>query len=179
MGGADSLTSDNLQLSRPKNTEALVGFSGDRDISSSVRKYLGEAISENTKRAYRSDLDHFLSWGGSIPATDVLVAEYLAGQAAALAPSTLSRRLASIAKAHAAKGLSSPTTSELVRSTLRGIKRAHKQPQRRVKPLLIEDLLQIMQTLGTGPHFLHCKSYESGLATNEIRIPDRQRVCAV
>jgi integrase len=108
--------------------------------------------------AFRADLDHFHGWGGSIPATDVMVAEYLAEQADTLAPSTLSRRLASITKAHAAKGLRSPTASELVKSTLRGIKRAHGGSQRRAKPLLIEDLLRIMPILGTSPKDLRDKA---------------------
>jgi hypothetical protein len=38
-------------------------------------------LAENTKRAYAADLAHFEAWGGSIPASDVTVASYLAEHA--------------------------------------------------------------------------------------------------
>ncbi|MFC1672599.1 site-specific integrase [Pseudomonadota bacterium] len=113
-----------------------------------VRDYVRQSVSENTRRAYRSDLAHFTDWGGSIPATDVMIAEYLAAYAGKLSIATLSRRLATLSKAHTAKGLISPTTSELVKSTMRGIKRSHAVPQRVAKPLLVEDLFRIMPMLG-------------------------------
>ena len=46
-----------------------------------VASYVRAAVSENTRRAYRSDLEHFLDWGGSLPATDIMVARYLADHA--------------------------------------------------------------------------------------------------
>ena len=52
--------------------------------SEAVLEYVRDSISENTKRAYRSDLKHFLDWGGSIPVTDVMLADYLAQHAEAL-----------------------------------------------------------------------------------------------
>ncbi|HEY9080479.1 tyrosine-type recombinase/integrase [Magnetovibrio sp.] len=120
------------------------------EISSSdlVRSYVRQSVSENTRRAYRADLKHFTAWGGIIPASDVMVAEYLVEHAGELSIATLTRRLASISKTHAAKGLLSPTKSELVKSTMRGIKRAHAAPQRAAQPLLVEDLMRIMAMLG-------------------------------
>ena len=103
-----------------------------------------DAISDNTKRAYRSDLQHFLDWGGTIPASDVALADYLAQHAGMLSVATLVRRVASISKVHSAKGFQNPTHSELVKSTLRGIKRIHGQPQRRAKPLIKEDLFTLL-----------------------------------
>ena len=58
---------------------------GNVEPSEAVLEYVRDSISENTKRAYRSDLKHFLEWGGSIPATEVLLADYLAKHAEALA----------------------------------------------------------------------------------------------
>lgn len=52
-----------------------------------------------TQRAYESDLRHFRAWGGTIPATALMVAEYLATYAGELACSTLERRLAAIVTA--------------------------------------------------------------------------------
>jgi len=117
------------------------------DCTEPVRNYIRQSVSENTRRAYRADLAHFQAWGGVIPATDVMVAEYLAGYAESLSIATLSRRLASLSKAHSVKGLTSPTKSELVKSTMRGIKRMHAKPQAVAKPLLVEDLLRIMPLL--------------------------------
>ena len=109
-----------------------------------VQDYLRAATSENTRRAYRSDLRHFVDWGGSIPSDDVVVAEYLAAYAGGLAVSTMTRRLAAISKAHTAQGLSTPTVSDLVCTTMRGIRRAHGRPQRQVTgvPVFLSDVFQ-------------------------------------
>ncbi len=144
------LTRNNPHLSRPKMGDVETEDTTAVAPSLRVNDYIREALSENTRKAYRSDLQHFLEWGGHIPATDAMVAEYLADYAGFLAVATLKRRIASIAKGHAAKGLASPTTSALVQSTLRGIKRALGSHQRAAKPLLVEDLLRIMPTLGDG-----------------------------
>ena len=57
---------------------------GHGEPSSIVREYVRDSISDNTKRAYRSDLRHFRDWGGTIPATDVMLADYLAQHAGTL-----------------------------------------------------------------------------------------------
>jgi hypothetical protein len=43
------------------------------------------SVSDNTRRACRSDLDHFAAWGGNPPAEPTLVASYLAAHAKTLA----------------------------------------------------------------------------------------------
>ena len=91
----------------------------------SVEAYVQSGVAPATRRAYRADLDHFAAWGGTIPATDDVVAAYIADHAAILKVSTLTRRLAAISIAHGAKGLLNPATSPLVRATMRGIRRAH------------------------------------------------------
>lgn len=128
----------------------IVGNRLDSSLDPLVRTYVHAAVSDNTRRAYRSDLRHFLDWGGDFPATDTMVADYLARHAGTLSVATLARRVASISKAHTAKGLPSPARSELVRSTLRGIKRAHGQSQRRVRPLTKEDLFAVLAVAGDG-----------------------------
>ena len=121
---------------------------GALECTSDVAEYVRASISENTRRAYRTDLEHFLAWGGTIPASDIIVAGYLAVYATVLATATLARRLASISAAHRARGLHSPVSSSLVQHTMKGIKRAHGRPQRRVKPLLVEDLRAILDGMG-------------------------------
>ena len=142
-----ALTRDNPHLSRP--TMAILKPSEKFAINCNpmVSDYVRGSISANTRRAYRSDLAHFQEWGGVVPATDEMIAEYLADHAGELSVSTLMRRLASIAKAHAAQGLGNPTRSILVQSTMKGIKRAYTTLQKQAKPLLVTDLITIMASL--------------------------------
>ena len=111
--------------------------------------YLGQHP-ENTRRAYRSDLRHFTDWGGVIPASDMMVAEYLAAHAGTLAIATLQRRITTIAKAHTSQGLVSPTRSDLVRMTMRGIRQTHGCAQRRVAPIMKDDLIAMVEEMGDG-----------------------------
>ena len=114
----------------------------------SVEDYVQSGVAPATRRAYRADLDHFGSWGGTIPATDDMVAAYLADHADVLKVSTLTRRLAAISIAHGARGLPNPVASPLVRATMRGIRRAHGAAQRQAKPLLREDLFIVLGAIG-------------------------------
>jgi integrase len=102
-----------------------------------VKSYVDCSLSPNTKLAYACDLAKFRAWGGTIPCTPRLLARYLAANAASLRPSTLARRVAAIAHAHNAKQLNSPTSSPLVKSTLRGIRRAHGCHQKQALPLTL------------------------------------------
>ena len=146
------LTSDNTLLSEPKRKpriQALAAFTPRADqVSPSVRQYLQVSTADNTRRAYRFDLRHFVEWGGTVPATPETVAEYLAAHAGELATSTLERRLATIAKAHATQGLQNPTQNELVRMTMRGIKRTHGKPQLQAAPATKEIVKAMVVGLG-------------------------------
>jgi uncharacterized protein (DUF2236 family) len=129
------LTSDNHYLSRPNPglvDGSAVNCTDDRPDA--VASYVRASLAENTRRAYLSDLRHFETWGGSLPATAETIAAYLAAHADRLSVATLVRRLASISKAHQARGLSNPVRSELVRATIRGIKRTRRCAQRQAKP---------------------------------------------
>ena len=86
--------------------------------------------------------------GGSIPATEDMVAAYIAEQATTLKVSTLTRCLAAISIAHGARGLLNPAVSPLVRATMRGIRRAHGAAQHQAKPLLREDLFVVLGAMG-------------------------------
>jgi integrase len=105
------------------------------------------SYADNTRLAYGYDLQHFLDWGGKVPATPEMLAQYLAAYAGILANSTLARRLVAVNLEHRGRGLQSPTVHALVTGTLRGIRRTHRQPQRRVAPLLKEQLLAIIGRL--------------------------------
>jgi integrase len=120
----------------------------DECIDPQVLEYLEAATASSTRRAYQSDLRHFLAWGGRIPTTPEQVARYLADHGSVLSMATHARRLLGIRAAHIMRRFPDPTKSELVRLTLRGIYRTHGRPQRRVAALSSEDLQKIIGSLG-------------------------------
>lgn len=120
---------------------------GQPTIRPEVSDYLRASLSENSRQAYRSDLNHFLAWGGTIPARPEIVAQYLADHAGQHAVATLARRLVSIGKAHTTQGMPSPIDTELVRATLRGIRHTHGSAQRQVAPAVKEDVLAMVANL--------------------------------
>ncbi|RWG78553.1 site-specific integrase [Mesorhizobium sp.] len=157
------LTRDNPLLSRPKIREIDLTESQTPSarkpivsceinfttrLSSKVAGYVELGLAESTRRAYAADLAHFEAWGGTIPASDGTVASYIADQAELLSVATLCRRLATISKAHTTKGLTSPTSSELVKATIKGIKRSLGTAQTEARPLLKDDLFAMLD--GTG-----------------------------
>jgi integrase len=115
-----------------------------------VASYVRDGLAENTRRAYQSDLRQFELWGGSLPASPETIAAYLATHAECLSVTTLIRRLAALSRAHQARGLSNPVRTELVRATLRGIKRKRRRTQLQAKPLLRDDLLLVLDAMGNG-----------------------------
>ena len=78
---ADLLTSDNIHLSRPKMADIQL-VSALPELSKptadvAVARLVRYSLAENSRRAYLSDLAHFESWGGRVPATDQLIASYI------------------------------------------------------------------------------------------------------
>lgn len=149
------ITSDNTHLSediRPDQTRKIADVcnsSAAMDCPDpAVLRFVQAATAANTRRAYQNDLRHFLAWGGCLPATEQTVARYLADHAGQLATSTLTRRLVAIRSAHKTRGLRDPTASELVRLTMRGIRRQCARPQRQVAALIAADVLAITISLG-------------------------------
>lgn len=118
---------------------AALAFTGEARATA----YVSASLASSTKKAYASDLSHFLANGGAVPSSSEVIAQYLAIHGESLSPFTLARRLVSIGKAHEANGWENPTDSELVRSVLRGIRRVHGCEQRRVDPIVREDILAV------------------------------------
>jgi len=148
---SDFLTSDNFYLSRPNPGPAHGSAVDYIELPDAVAAYVRASLADNTRRAYLSDLAHFESWGGCIPASAETVARYLAAHAGTLRIATLVRRITSISRAHQTRGATNPTRSELIRTTLRGIKRTRRCIQQQSKPLLLEDLLLVLDAMGDGP----------------------------
>ena len=83
----------------------------------------------STRKAYGTDFRLFKAWcetrgASSLPASPEAVAAFLAAETGnGTKPSTLARRVAAIRYAHKLAGLATPTDSEAVKATLRGIRR--------------------------------------------------------
>lgn len=136
---AVSLTNDNVVLSLPNSSSEL--------MPQSMAKLVHAALSDNSRAAYQNDLKHFTAWGGSVPCAPEIVAHYLAAHADLLSAATLSRRLVSVGKAHTSQNLKSPTKADLVKATLKGIRRTYGSVQRQVAPAIKEDVLAMVNGL--------------------------------
>lgn len=160
-------TSDNLLLSEPSGpplnwagnsrfadncTQSTLAAKG-RAVNCTderLRELIEAATAPNTRRAYESDLRHFLAWGGKIPASEQMVARYLADHLPKMAMSTLRRRLVAIGQAHLAQGHQNPCRTELVRLVFRGGQRTYGCSQRRVAALTKEQLAAVTSLLGNS-----------------------------
>lgn len=117
-----------------------------------TRAYIDAATAPNTRRAYRSDWEHFTGWCmmyglPSLPATPETVTLYLGALAGVAKVSTVQRRLTAIAKAHRAAGCETPTKSEAVHLTMRGIRRTHGVAPDQKAPAVLADLRAMLAVL--------------------------------
>jgi site-specific recombinase XerD len=126
------------------------------DVASQARAYVAASRSENTRRAYRADWDHFIAWCDArglsgLPADPTSVALYVTELADTHKPSTISRRMVSVAQAHKAAGHPSPTTDERVRLVNAGIRQVHGVAPKQVRPVVTEDLRAMTNSCGDDP----------------------------
>lgn len=124
------------------------------DLAGRARVFMEAAKSKNSRRAYRSDWNHFESWCGGhglvcLPAAPETVALYMTALAADHKPASLQRKLTSIAKAHQAAGFPSPASMQhaVVSETLKGIRRRLGTAQPGKEPLLTADIVQMLDSL--------------------------------
>ena len=105
---------------------------------------------ESTRRAYRSDFGQFQSWCErkrvpALPAAPATVAAFLAAEASrGTKASTIGRRLAAIQYAHKLAGHEPPTSSEVVKATLRGIRRTAGSAPVRKAPATADKVLAMV-----------------------------------
>jgi site-specific recombinase XerD len=129
------------------------------ELSEAV-EYAQAAKSPATRRAYRSDFEIFRTWCEEkrlcpLPASAEAVATFLASDVKNGAkPTTLSRRLAAIRYAHSLAGHASPTDSEAVKVTLRGIKRTVRHSPGRKAPATSDKVAAMVALAGDGPRGL-------------------------
>lgn len=116
-------------------------------IAENIEALVRDSLSENTRRAYASDLAKFLAWGGDMPASKEMIAAYLSEHAVSHSPTSLTRWLSSLSKAHRALDAEDPTKGELVRSVLRGIRRRYGRPPEQALPLTREILFNVLDAI--------------------------------
>ncbi|MEO7496835.1 MAG: tyrosine-type recombinase/integrase [Massilia sp.] len=121
------------------------------DVALSVhhRAVLAAATADNTRRAYRSAVNHYLTWGGVLPADETAIIRYLLTYAATLNPRTLALRLTALSQWHVHQAFPDPASTPTVRKTLTGIARTHGRPKKKAKALPIEDLERIVARLAS------------------------------
>ena len=109
------------------------------------------ARAEATRRAYRSDWQHFEGWCLAqgllpLPAVPNTVGLYLAAHADALSVATLTRRLSSIATAHRLAGYSLDTKHSAIRDVMRGLRRERGTAQRHAEALTVPLIRRVLDT---------------------------------
>jgi len=111
---------------------------------------------EATRRAYRSDFEIFRAWcyrrrTCHLPGSPETVSAFLAREAGrGVKPATLARRMAAIRYAHKLDGHPSPTASEAVKVTLRGIRRTLPTIPKRKAPATADKIVAMATTTGLG-----------------------------
>ena len=87
-------------LSSNKLHDLMPSQSGTIELETKVVDYIIAATSQNTRKAYRHDIQHFMTWGGLLPATPESIVNYLQYYAEKLNPHTLTRCSGLISSAH-------------------------------------------------------------------------------
>jgi site-specific recombinase XerC len=154
------------------------------ELAAPVAQLLEAAKRPNTLRAYRSDWRAFTSWCertglAALPAQPQTVAAYIADRQLDLAPSTLQRHVASISTAHKTASYPSPCESELVRTTLQGLRAVYRPTAKRTgrkgkaPALTAEQMRSIVSAVGNDPAGLRDKAllllgYKAALRRSEL-----------
>lgn len=124
-----------------------VTLSNPITLSGFANPYIKLATSDNTRKAYRSDIRHYETWGGKLPATAEILANYLSFYAEKLNPRTLQRRLVALKHWHTYQGFPDPTIHPAIHKTITGILRAHGKPKDKARALLPDELARIHKYL--------------------------------
>ena len=150
------------------------------DQVANVRKYVAAASAPATRRAYSSDWQQFSQWCFSksleaLPATSAAIACYVADQAdAGKKVSTLERALVAIGRAHQLANVNDPTKHQVVKETMKGIRRHHFAMQKKAQPLLFESLKTVVAAMDcerirdVRDRAILCLGFMSGLRRSEL-----------
>src|SRR5262245_34653447 len=99
-GRSNNLTRYNPFLSGPitrgLGVERVSAINCTEGLGDDVASFVRDSLAPSTRTAYLSDIRHFETWGGQIPAAPKTIAAYLAAHADMLSVATLVRRAASV-----------------------------------------------------------------------------------
>lgn len=128
----------------------LVSDLAETQPQTPVSPYWQVATSENTRKAYQTDIRHFIAAGGLLPTTTEGLLRYLNQQANKLNTRTLKRRIVAIKNWHTYQGFKDPTAHPIVKKTIRGIARTHGQPAIKAQILSVEQLTTLVTRLAAS-----------------------------
>ena len=117
--------------------------------------YLKAATAPNTRKAYQSDVQHFMSAGGLLPTSTEGILNYLHKFANQLNARTLQRRLTALKQWHLTQGFSDPTAHPLVHKTVTGIYHVHGKPAVKAPALSLDHLTQLAHYLQASDKLTH------------------------
>lgn len=120
--------------------------------------YIHAATSNNTRKAYQSDIRHFMNWGGLLPASPDAIVNYLHQHASILNSRTLHRRLTAIKQWHLTQGFADPTSHPYIRKTITGIKNIHGKPKEKALALTLDDLKKIVLILSKSVRLIDIRN---------------------
>jgi integrase len=120
-----------------------------------ARAFARRSKAESTLRGYHSDWKDFCGWCESHGVAPLLAAPesvgaYIAERAGRLKVGSIQRRLNAIAEAHKALGLESPTSSGMVRNTMKGIRRTLGSAPAQKAAALTEDIRAMVAATDPG-----------------------------
>jgi len=134
------LVAEVVELSNPANVYLPVV-----DVMTLQREFITAATSENTRRAYRSAVRHFLAWGGRLPSDESMIVNYLLAFSDSLNPRTLSLKMTALSQWHRHQGFADPCATPHVRKVLLGISRSRGRPTNKASALLLADMEKIVE----------------------------------
>jgi integrase len=133
-------------MNTPKNTSkrSLVTL----DLASMTAEDFAKAArADSTRRENAKDLKYFVRDGGTLPAPPAVMVQWLTKVASLLAPATIQRRMISVGIWHQENGHATPLTDAKVKRVFAGIGRTVGLAQRRVTPLVRDDLLAVLEAV--------------------------------
>ncbi|MDR3516555.1 MAG: tyrosine-type recombinase/integrase [Azospirillaceae bacterium] len=152
------------------------------DLAQQARAYAQGAKADNTNRAYAADWRHFTGWCirngvALLPPDPQVIGLYITALASAprrpTSVATLERRLSGLVWNYRSRGQFLDRGDPHIKEVLAGIRRHHGQPPAQKDPVLGEDLLRMVETLGRDLRGLRDRAilllgFAGGLRRSEI-----------
>ncbi len=121
-------------------------------LALAARAFASEGRSPRTRDAYRYQWTTFTGWCAqhglrALPAEPSTVAIWLTARSAEVSVATMAQGLAALSEAHRMAGHTSPRSAPVVQEVWKGIKRTIGTKQRRVAPIVLDELRAMVGTL--------------------------------